>query len=125
MYYSKGDYGAAVAQFSKVVRAQPDLLPGQLFLGLSELNLGRPRNGEVALQNALRLDPANSQAKLALLKACIDQGKYREAGAQLDLLRAQPPEEEMLYAVGQAYFDMGKELTSRMAEQYPSSPWAH
>ena len=125
MYYSKGDYGAAAAQMTQVVRVQPELLPAQLFLGLSDLNMAKPRDAETALRKALKIDPTNGEAELGLLTACVQQAEFAEAETELQKLKQKPPQEETLYAIGQAYLDLGKTLTSRMAQAYPSSAWAH
>lgn len=125
MYYSAGDFRAAVSELAKVSVRAPDLLPGQLFLGLSYLKLGSAREAVPPLLKALRLDPGNVEAQRGLLSCYLNLAQYQDAVEVLNRLEAVPAQEETLYAIGQAYLEMGRGHTVRMAHQYASSVWAH
>jgi len=124
MYYSTGEYSKAAIELSQAARAESDLLPAQLFLGLSDLKIGATRDGIVALRRAARLDPDNVEARRGLLACYVAAGDYGPASEQLQFF-ADRTDEQSLFIVGQAYLDIGKTLTKRLALQYRDSAWAH
>ncbi len=125
MYYSTGEFAKAAAELAKVSTAAPDLLPGQLFLGLSYLSLGKTQLAIPPLRKALQLEPGNAEAQRGLLTCYLRLGEYQQATARIQSLEALPAQEEILYAIGQAYLEMGRGLTLQMAQHYRSSAWAH
>jgi tetratricopeptide (TPR) repeat protein len=124
MYYLSARYDDAAKELSRVTQGDPQLLPGELFLGLSYLELGALDAAIPPLKKAQQLDPSNTQAARGLLACYVNLGKYREAAAELQFFENQPGE-EALYITGQAYLDIGRALTLRMAHNYPSSAWSH
>jgi tetratricopeptide (TPR) repeat protein len=55
-YHAVGDYELAAAQLSEAVKQRPDLLPANLFLGLSCLKLGdtaRPCYSSITCSNSI------------------------------------------------------------------------
>lgn len=124
MYYLSGRYGEAAKELSTVTRSDAGILPAQLFLGLSYLKLGAFQEAIPPLEKAKELDPSNPQAARGLLASYINLGRYHEAATELRFFESRS-DEEALYITGQAYLDMGRALTSRMARNYRASPWAH
>jgi tetratricopeptide (TPR) repeat protein len=125
MYYLASRYKDAVSELSKVTRAAPDVLAGHLFLGMSYVKLAQPQQAIGPLKEAMRLDPSNREAACALLTCYLALDRYQQARHQLEFFARETTNEESLYVVGQAYLEMGRALTSRMAQQYRSSAWAH
>ncbi len=124
MYYAIGEYSSAANELSKAARSQPDLLPAQLFFGLSELKLGRPADAISALRHATQLDPNNAEAARGLLSSYISLEKYTLALREIQFFKSRS-DQESLFVTGQAYLDMGKRLTERLALKYRGSAWAH
>jgi tetratricopeptide (TPR) repeat protein len=77
--------------FLHAVQTKPDFAPGHAHLGLLYLQLGNTENAVRELQEALRLDPARTDAARALVHILQDQAqKASEAGdwnSALSLLR--------------------------------------
>ncbi len=124
MYYSLGEFDEAGAELSKAIRTAPELLPAQLFLGLSLLNGGRPAQAIAPLKKALQLDARNAEAARALLLCYLATSNYAAVLEQLEELLHGPANEDDLYTAGETYLEMGRRFTSRMAQQYRSSAWA-
>lgn len=124
MYYSIGEYAQAATQLSQAAREAPDLLPAELFLGLSDLKLGRASEALTALRHAAQLDPNNTEVARGLLACYVTLGDYGPASREIDWF-AQQHDEQSLFTLGQAYLDMGKTLTKKLALKYRDSAWAH
>lgn len=124
MYYLSARYSEAAQEFSIAARADPNILPAQLFLGLSYLKLGAFQRAIPPLEKAKQLDPSNQQVARGLLACYIALGQYQDAATELQFFEERT-DEESLYIAGQAYLDMGRSLTQRMAQNYRSSGWAH
>lgn len=76
----------AEALFSRVVQIQPDFASGHAHLGLLYLQMSRTEEAVPQLREALRLDPARSDASAALIHIWREQA--RAAGAAGDSVTA-------------------------------------
>jgi tetratricopeptide (TPR) repeat protein len=76
----------AEALFSRVVQIQPDFASGHAHLGLLYLQMSRTEEAVPQLREALRLDPARSDASAALIHLWREQA--RAAGAAGDSVTA-------------------------------------
>ncbi len=64
--YMAGDYVEARRHYTTTIRLAPEDAEAWLYLGLSEMKLGRAAEARLALQKALQLDPSMDIARQAL-----------------------------------------------------------
>jgi tetratricopeptide (TPR) repeat protein len=70
--------------FSKVVQNNPTFAPGRAHLGLLYLQLGRSQEAVSQLREALRIDPARTDASNALVHILQDQSQAAVDGGDLE-----------------------------------------
>lgn len=85
--------------FSKEVQRNPNFAPGRAHLGLLYLQMGRPEDAVQQLREAVRLDPARTDAAGALVhilqdqsQAAVDGGDVNQAMALLNEARRYAPD---------------------------------
>ncbi len=78
VYYSKLEGDKARAEFERVIETAPSAM-AFLYLGLTEIGLGRNDPAVEALQDAIRLDPKLLDAHVALGKVLTRAGRDEEA----------------------------------------------
>ena len=64
----------------------PTCLPAKLFLGISYMELGRPKEAVGPLRQVVQADKDNPNARQALAEALLTLEQYAEASAQLEAL---------------------------------------
>jgi tetratricopeptide (TPR) repeat protein len=82
VYYSKLEGEKARAEFERVIATSPSA-KAFLYLGLTEIGLGRNEPAVEALREAIRLDPGLLDAQVALGKVLSRAGRDEEATAVL------------------------------------------
>ena len=120
-----GDDGEAIASFEAALRLQPELLPANLFLGASNLRLGRTAAAIAPLQKAVRLAPANREARSMLAEALVAAERYAEAEPHLRrLARVAPVDPAAWFNLGTAYEELAGQAAAQLRARYPDSPFA-
>ncbi len=91
--------------------------------GLDELELNQLPEAIKALREALKLNPANGTARLALGDALARKGSLTAAVDQYkEQLRRTPNEVEAWYKLGLAYSFLTKQTSAAFWERYPNDP---
>jgi len=78
VYYSKLEGEKARAEFERVIETSPSAM-AFLYLGLTEIGLGRNEPAVEALREAIRLEPGLLEAHVALGKVLARAGRDEEA----------------------------------------------
>lgn len=100
---SRGDMEGAAREFSAAVEISPTDLSARYNLGLSLLELGRPKEATQHLEAAVGIHPGYHEASLALTRAYFELGRFAEAEAAAErVLTADPPAPPELTAVAEA-----------------------
>jgi O-antigen biosynthesis protein len=79
MLHLAGNNREAIEQFKIALRQKPDLASANLFGGLTEVDLGQPKEAVSLLEKARKLDPASPAPLLALGKAYVALREYGPA----------------------------------------------
>jgi tetratricopeptide (TPR) repeat protein len=125
-YHSLGEYRLAVSQLAGPLRQKPDLLGPRIILGTDYMKLGSPEKAIPVLQQALKLDASNQEARRPLAMCYRLEDNYREAADQfrrLSVLDQDKP--EAWYRLGHDYLDLAARLAYRGARLFSDSAWGH
>jgi len=94
MLLGQGDYEGALAEVETALAISPNLASAHAVLGQTLLCSGHPKEGRVALERSLRLDPRDPMAQLNVLNVAISyflSGEYDAAiEAARRVIRAYP-----------------------------------
>jgi len=125
-YQSLFEYDLAVRHLAKALHEQPNLLGPTVIAGMDYLKLGSPEKAIGFLQQALKLDASNRDAREALASAYLGQENFRcaaEQFRQIALLEAD--KSEAWFKLGHEYLDLAARLAYRGAHLYLESAWGH
>jgi tetratricopeptide (TPR) repeat protein len=92
LYYGDGQYRQAVDYFTRAILADPRPPEDYLYLGLSELRLGRTYEAEVAFRRAVQLNPTGHGYHFALGVVLEQAGALPEALQQFKAERLVNPD---------------------------------
>ncbi len=123
-YHLLGNYRLAVAELSKGVNQSPNVLGGNLVLGIDELRLGAPSQAVPPLERATRIDPSNQQAWSSLAQAYLALQDYLQAGRAYGAAFGRNSTADNWLHLGHAYLRMSNQLTARMAHDFANTAWA-
>jgi predicted Zn-dependent protease len=119
-----GRTGEAIAPLREALRLRPDLLPARLFLGISYLETGRPKDAIPHLRQVVQADATNANARQALAEALLGLEQYGEASVQLEALAAAQPESPQVWAaLGRSYEGISREAFAKLQALDPDSPY--
>ena len=94
MVLGQGDYDGALAEVESSLALSPNLAIAHAVLGQILLCSGRPKEGRIALEKGIRLDPRDPMAQLNLMNVAISyflSGEYDAAiEAAKRVIRAYP-----------------------------------
>jgi adenylate cyclase len=94
MLLGRGDYDGALAEVESALAISPNLASAHAVFGQILLCSGHPKEGRVALENSIRLDPRDPMAQLNLMNVAISYflpGDYDAAiEAAKRVIRAYP-----------------------------------
>jgi predicted Zn-dependent protease len=114
--YKAARFREAAASASEALKLAPDLLPANLFLGASYLELGRFEDAAQALGRVVAADPRERNGRLMLAEALAGAGKPKEAiehfRAAAGLLPANP---RVWYGLGMSYEAVGEKAGAEEA----------
>ncbi|MEO8127952.1 MAG: tetratricopeptide repeat protein, partial [Bryobacteraceae bacterium] len=77
--YKSKHYHEAATHAAAALKLQPDLLPAQLFLGASHLELGEFARAIQPLEQVIAANPRERNARLMLGEALLEDGKPEKA----------------------------------------------
>ena len=123
-YHLLGKYRLAATELEKGLKQNPNVLGGNIILGLDELRLGAAAKAVPPLRRAAQLDPSNLQAWSSLAAAYLALGHYLEASQAYRAAFGKKPTAENWLHLGHAYLQMSSQLTARMGHEYGNTGWA-
>ncbi len=125
-YQSLFEYDLAVRYLAKALRERPNLLGPTVIVGMDYLKLGSPEKAIAFLQQGLKLDASNRDARQALASAYLSQENFRCAAEQFQQIALQESDKsEALFKLGHQYLDLAARLAYRGAHLYHESAWGH
>ncbi len=114
----------AIPQFEKASRLKPALTGAQFFLGVDYCKLGKGAKAIPHLEAAVHAKPDLPDAWSWLATAQEMTGQLpAQVGTLQAGLRANPQSIDLLYLLGHAYEDLGKDAVGRMQHAYPDSTY--
>ena len=106
------------------MRLRPDLLPAKLFLGISYMELGRPKEAVGPLRQVVQADKDNPNARQALAEALLTLEQFAEASTQLEALAlSQPQSPQVWAALGRSYEGVAREAFAKLQALDADSPY--
>jgi tetratricopeptide (TPR) repeat protein len=125
-YQSLFEYDVAVRHLTKALRERPNLVGPTVIVGMDYLKLGSPEKAIPFLEQALKLDPLNRDAREALASAYLGQENFRCAAEQFQQIAAHEADKsEAWFKLGHEYLDLAARLAYRGAHLYHESAWGH
>jgi len=125
-YQSLFEYDLAVRYLAKALRDRPNLPGPTVIVGMDYLKLGSPEKAIAFLQQGLKLDASNRDAREALASAYLSQENFRCAAEQFRQIALQESDKsEALFKLGHEYLDLAARLAYRGAHLYHESVWGH
>ena len=123
IYNSNGEHSKAVAMATKGVKLDSTILEGHVVLGAAYISIGQYKNAIISLENALKIDPFNSQSKCKLINArrhLCDWSHYGDDVTELArILKLESLQKQVISAVNSPqcnspgnllFFDLSLEL---------------
>jgi predicted Zn-dependent protease len=115
----------AVAPLEAALRLDPQSLPSALFLGATNLRLGRAAAALGPLQKVVRLQPDNAEARSLLAEALVSLERYSAAEPHLRrLAQSAPSDPAAWFNLGKAYEELASRTFGDLLQRDPESPYA-
>jgi tetratricopeptide (TPR) repeat protein len=119
-----GQDRAAIAQFERVLKLEPQAFPALAMMGNAWMRLGRPSSAVPPLRSAVRLQPANAGVQRLLAGALSDVGQHAEAVVHFrELTKLEPRDSPAWYGLGRSYEAIAQQAFNRLASSAPGSAW--
>jgi tetratricopeptide (TPR) repeat protein len=126
MYHETGNYDEAVKSFSEAARLNSSLYVPQLFLGIDNLALKHPETAIPFLERAEKLNPADTQAPLALGRALAITGNGKGASdAYTRAVTLAPDNGKAWFGLGMAYLQEVDTDARVMTSTYKDSMYSN
>lgn len=126
IYYERGDYGRALAQFGEAIRLDPKYAAPRVLKGTSLLALGRLQEATVELEGAVNIDPREPTARLELARAYERAGDFAGAVEQFRTVRELAPRDsEYAYQLGHTYMKLSDWCIRKIVRIAPDSARVH
>lgn len=120
------DYDSAMRYLAKALRQRPNLLGPTVIVGMDYLKSGSPEKAIPFLQQALKLDPSNRDARETLASSYLAKDDFRNAIEQFrQLALVSSDKSEAWFKLGHQYLDLAGRLAYRGAQLYSDSAWGH
>ncbi len=97
------DGGRAAQYYRAYLRFKPDAAATHARLGQLLADRGNAEGAVNSLEQALRLNPSDAKARLILIRAAMQIGRYQDALDHLGRLLAEDEDAELLDLAGQCY----------------------
>lgn len=116
VYYLQSKFEKSSQALAKAAALKPGLRGTDLFLGIDDVRLNRPKGAVPLLTRAVEEEPKNKQAQLWLGTALWNTGQRAEARQRLrEAAEIFPTDVDILYALGEAY----QKSANRQLEMLP------
>ena len=120
------EYDLAVRHLAKALRERPELVGPTVIVGMDYLKLGSPEKAIAFLEQALKLDPSNRDAREALASCYLAREDFRNAADQFRRFALRDADQaDAWFRLGHQYLDLAARLAYRGAHLYPDSAWGH
>jgi len=116
--YTARQYREAVLHASASLQVQPDLLPAQLFLGASQLELGDFSSAIDSLKRVVAANPRERNGRLMLGEALLKTGQPAEALGEFSAAA------EMLPNSPRVWYGLGRARTALGQTSVANDAWA-
>ena len=118
--YFHGEYAKAAQELRRALADKKSLYSPHLFLGLALAHLGQPDAAVPALAEAVTLNGADPLAHAWLGYELTAQSHFEKAAEQLEIAaRLQPDDQDIWFALGRCYLELGKGATTRLLHEQP------
>jgi tetratricopeptide (TPR) repeat protein len=125
-YQSLYDYDSAARHLAKALHERPNLSGPAVIVGMDYLKLGSPEKAIPFLQQAIKLNPANRDAREALASAYLARENFRSAAEQYkQIALLETDKSEAWFNLEHQYTDLASRLAYRGAHLYRESAWGH
>jgi protein O-mannosyl-transferase len=106
---NRGELGAAIAHFERVVALRPNRAHHRANLGLALLKAGRPAEATEQFRRVLEQEPADVDTRRRLGLALAQQGRLAEASRELErAVHDGPRHVDALTTLGMMLIDLGR-----------------
>ena len=111
------DFAGARDALEASLKLAPGQLPGRLLLGRVYLGLNKPKDAEDQFEAALLVDSDNTDGRLGLAEAQIQQSEFAAAVPDLEALtKSDPRNAAALHLLAQAYRGLGRAPDAKRIE---------
>lgn len=122
--YCTADLPSAIAAFSRAKSLNPQLFAPHLFLGLAASRQGHAAEATRELKTALRLNPSDPTAHLWLGYTYVADHQFEAAVPEFAaVLETEPKNADARYALGQCWFEIGREKAEQLAQLAPKGQY--
>lgn len=126
LLYNANSFQEAVAILKKGLSLDSSMVPAQIMLGASYLQLGQPSDAIAPLQAGVRAFPTDRFARLTLAQALIQAGQGQAAIPQLEeLIRLDPKDQQAWYTLGKLHLQLSQQALLEVQHINPDAPIAH
>jgi Tfp pilus assembly protein PilF len=116
--YKAGDWPGARDGLEMSLKSAPSQMPARLMLGHVYLHLKDPKNAEDQFEAALLVDSDNTDGRLGLAEAQIQQSNFAGALPDLEALdKSDPKNAAALQLLAQTYRGLGREQDAKRVEE--------
>src|ERR1700679_4152139 len=113
-----GNFGAARDALESSLKLQPGQMPARLLLGHVYLQLKDAKNAQDQFEAALLVDSNNSDGRLGLAEAQLQQSDFAVSLPDLEAFtKSDPRNAAALRLLARAYRGLGKEQAAKRAEE--------
>lgn len=126
LYFDRHDYVEAAQTLQRGLELDHDMHTASAMLGMSYLKLGQNQRAKGPLETALRSDPNDNNAEIALARVLINLREYEDAAQHLRLYLARnPKDQQALYLIGKTYLQLSENALGKIQNIDPDSVTAH
>jgi tetratricopeptide (TPR) repeat protein len=118
--YFDHDLKRSITAFHRAITRNPKLFTPHLFSGLAWYRLSNPDSAVPELEKAVHLNASDAVAHTWLGYAYVAQLRYDAAAREFEAAcRLAPDNVDALYALGQSYLQIGKDMTLQLLAVAP------
>jgi tetratricopeptide (TPR) repeat protein len=126
LYFNEHDFVHAAEILERGLKLHQDMPTASAMLGMSYFQLGMDTKAEPYIYAAVKANPNDDQAQMALVRVQIKLGKYQEATLGLNhFLARNPNDQDAWYLLGKTYLQMSQDALKKINEIDPNSVVAH
>lgn len=118
--YFHHDLKQAAVEFRRAITLKPSLYTPHLFLGLTMAQMARPDDAVAELEKAASLNGADPLVHTWLGYEYTAQLRFEKAAEQLKTAAQElPDDQDVQFALGRCYLELGKESTGQLLQVAP------